>query len=294
MVSRGENYLFAPTIFPKYVRHFIEHDINSEFWRHLERSKATRLESAISILNFNLIYGHWLLEMFPKILMLKYMLPHLRNIPLLIPSTAPTYVEEIIANTLGNWPIYKYDRFNEHVEVDLLTLPGSFQSEYIFHPHLAVLLDRYVEEQTARYRWFRLQGRRTRIFVSRANVSSSFRSLQNAAELEAIAKARGLTIIHPENLPWARQLDAFNRAAVIVGEFGSGMHNALFSRKDTKVVCLNWISEVQSRIANYRGHRVGYILPSDGISRLFDLEGKFHEYHIDPDEFRSTLDSVLD
>jgi O-antigen biosynthesis protein WbqL len=81
---------------------------------------------------------------------------------------------------------------------------------------------------------------------------------------------------------------------VIVGEFGSGLHNALVSRAGARVVALNWIVDVQSRIANFRAHDVGYVLPDDGQPRRFTIGGGQQPFSVDVDEFRRRLDVVLD
>ena len=79
----------------------------------------------------------------------------------------------------------------------------------------------------------------------------------------------GLTVVRPEELPWIEQVRLFASAHLIVGEYGSGMHNALFSPAGAKVVCLNVVNELQARIGNAFGHDVGYLLDPDGAPRLF-------------------------
>lgn len=73
--------------------------------------------------------------------------------------------------------------------------------------------------------------------------------------------ARAGALIHPTGVRPARI------ARFIVGECGSAMHNAVFCRPGTTVVCLNWINGYQSQIATLMGLTQGYILPADGQPR---------------------------
>jgi O-antigen biosynthesis protein WbqL len=130
------------------------------------------------------------------------------------------------------------------------------------------------------------------IFVSRGGVRTdqSFRELANEAEIEGVARDLGLTILRPETRSWAEQARIFSRARVVAGEFGSGLHNALLSPEGCQVVSMNWLVEVQSRIANFRRHDVGYILPADGEARLYTITPQKNQpFTIDPDEFRRKL-----
>jgi capsular polysaccharide biosynthesis protein len=293
-------YLYFSSVFPEYVRYFMEGDIKDEFWAHPPTQRSIELPAAISVIHNNIVFGHWLLEMFPKLLLLNSSLQHLRSVPIILPSTAPAYIQRTIQSVLGDWPVVTYDRFAERVEVKTLILPGSMQESYYYHPRANVLFDQDAKAaaeglaQGLRRAADRLIGRPgpERLFVSRRDVVSGFRKLTNAAELEAIARAAGFRVLAPERMAWRDQVAAFSRAKVIVGEFGSGMHNAIFAPRGAKVVCLNWIVETQSRIAGLRSQSVGYVLPPDGAPKLFSLDGEFTEYQIDPAHFREALERV--
>ncbi|MDB5457114.1 MAG: capsular polysaccharide biosynthesis protein, partial [Caulobacter sp.] len=279
-------YLYAPTLFPAYIRGFTRDDILVSSWAHPEATTGRKIPVGIAVAHFNFVFGHFLLEMFPKLLLLKHHLPHLRRYPILLPSNTPAFVRKIIAEVLGAWPVVFYDYEREHLEVERLIAPGMCHVDYQFHPAFTALIDQHVR-WAHRPAWADvptglkavLRGRPPlptgqagrRLFVSRRHTPSAFRSLENAAELEAIARAHGFAVVHPETLSWRRQVRLFSGADYVIGEFGSGMHNTLFSRPGTQVVCFNWIVEVQSRIANFRGQGVGYLLPPDNQPRLFSL-----------------------
>lgn len=82
---------------------------------------------------------------------------------------------------------------------------------------------------------------------------------------------------------------------MVAGEFGSGLHNALLSPEGCQVMSLNWVVEVQSRIANFRRHDIGYLMPTDGQARLFTIEPQSNQpFTIDAAAFREKLTLVLD
>jgi capsular polysaccharide biosynthesis protein len=298
-LPRHDNrYLFAPSFLPDYIPHYVRNDIDKQHWEPPPHSSARRVPIGISIIHNNLVFGHWLLEMFPKLLMLKSMTPELRTAPIILPSTAPPYVRRTIGELLGDWPVVVYDRFTEHVEVDTLILPGAFHRNYHFHPSFEALIDEHMawarSSVGAKLRSAtRLPKRRRKLFISRANISSSFRRLANAARLEDLAVEMGFSIIRPEALSWRRQVEIFSHAEVVAGEFGSGMHNTLFAPKDAKVVCLNWLVEVQSRISNFRRQRVGYVMPKGDQPKLF-VPGEQFEYEVDVEQCRQALKMALD
>jgi O-antigen biosynthesis protein WbqL len=295
---QGDHYLFAPGFLPDYIDHYVRNDIDGQYWEPPLQSSARRVPIGISIIHNNMVFGHWLLEMFPKLLMLKSMAPELRKAPIILPSTAPPYVRRTIRELLGDWPVVVYDRFAEHVEVDNLILPSAFHRSYHFHPRFEALIDEHVtwarSSIGAKIRSaINLPRQRRKLFVSRAKVSSSFRRLANAAQLEKLAVEMGFSIIRPEALSWRRQVEIFSHAEVVAGEFGSGMHNTLFAPRNAKVVCLNWLVEVQSRISNFRGQRVGYVMPKGDQPKLF-VPGEQFEYEVDVEQCRQALKMALD
>jgi len=102
-----------------------------------------------------------------------------------------------------------------------------------------------------------------------------------------------LTVVYPEDCAFETQIGLFQNAVTVVGEFGSGLHNAIFSAPGTIVVALNWINPIQSRIARLRGHRIGYLLPTTGTEVLFTPDAPRRHYEIDPGRFRASLREVV-
>ncbi|OJU08728.1 MAG: hypothetical protein BGN86_10590 [Caulobacterales bacterium 68-7] len=280
--------VFASVVYPDYVKYWYEHRITPELWG-VTAPVGPEIDTAFVISHFNFVWGHWLTEMYPKLLLMEG-LSHLGvRAPILVPSTAPAYVPAIISATLPRHPIITYDPTQESVRVKRALLPHMLNRHYIFHEFLGAALDQ-------RARGAPLHQAPGRLFISRRHLANdaSFRRLTNQDEIEGIATELGLEMISPERLSWDDQIARFSNASVVMGEFGSGLHNTLLSPAETKVMALNWVVDVQSRIANFRRQDIGYLLATDGVPRIHNLEGVTHDFVIDPAAFRDKAQLVLD
>ncbi len=278
-------YLHASGAYPGYVTFWADQDLTPEYWRFdPDRLKKKPIERGFALLHFNQIWGHWLTEMFPKLFAIQALAERGVRAPIVLPSTAPEYVFRIIDDVLPGQELVVFDPAQHYVAVEQLILPPMLQQWYVFHPFLGEALDAYAPSRKG-------SAKARRLFVSRAGMQTSYayREMTNEAEIEAVAGALGFELVRPETLSWREQLAVFADAGIIAGEFGSGLHNALFAPHGAKVVALNWISDVQSRIANFRGQEIGYVLPDDGRPRGYGLEQPLQRFRIDPAEFRERL-----
>lgn len=284
-VRRNGAYLWAPNLWPGYVGHWMRADWDVPTWA-FDDGDPIRTERVFSILHFNLIYGHWLTEMLPKLFVIGRLKERGVDAPIAWPSTAPAYMRAAVEELLPGQELLVYEPGRSYVAADRVLLPSMMQQSYLFHP--ALLGDFQQLTPGA-------PPGPSALFVSRSALlrGSAFRTLVNASEIEALAVELGLTVIHPERIPWREQVALFSGAELVVGEFGSGLHNALFSPEGTRVVALNWINEVQSRIAAFRGHDLGFILDPDGEPRVFSPEPNHRGFRIDPGEFRRRVEPLV-
>ena len=199
-------------------------------------------------------------------------------------SIFPPFVYRHMRSLLPQVSIVTFDPRTEYIRADAMFMPTWGQS-HIWNSWIGAQLDA-LESTPA-------PAMPKRLFVSR-NFRSTFRVLDNREELERIAVAEGLTPIRPDEHSLPTQIALFRNAELVVGEFGSALHNALFARRDTIVIALNWINGCQSRIARFRHHRIGYLLPASGREVLFEPAAGRQHYAIDPDEFRMKLREAVD
>lgn len=287
-VAKNDRVLFEKSIYPEYCREWyrskrIYNAVDVDLARLAER----RFRTGWHVSHFNCgVYGHWLTEVMPKLLAIREFgrrWPDFIGIPVFMPSNLPGFVHAHTRSLLPQVPIVTYDPLHEFVSVERVFMP-TWGLDHVYNPWLA--------EQLASLSANGNPDSQKRIFVSK-RLESVFRSLDNLKELEQIAIEEGLTVVYPEDYAFEAQIGLFQNADVVVGEFGSGLHNALFSAPRTIVVALNWINAIQSRIARLRGHRIGYLLPTSGTEVVFTPDAPLQHYEIDPSRFRASLREVV-
>jgi hypothetical protein len=255
--------------------------------------RAKRAVPGVSVLltHWNsVVYGHWLLENMPKLLLLRRIATELPAFRIILPRL-PEWVLSWIKLVLPDAETVVYNERREYLLCETLLMPTLVMHPgHFFHPELAVLLSELSVDDV------RTRSIGARLYVSRLK-PSHYRILANQAEIEAIAVREGLTLVKPETMSIADQIALFRSAELIVGEFGSAMHNALFSASGTRVLCLNWINGLQSRIAQLNRQQVGYLLSSEDAPVKAPVKfvrgDKAVSYYIDPERFRSCLRALI-
>ena len=287
-VSKDDNVLFEKAIYPGYCRDWYR---NGRIYNAVARDRSRLIErryrAGWHVTHFNCgVYGHWLLEIMPKLLAIQEFLrrwPEYLSMPIFMPSIFPEFVYAHTRTLLPHVPVITYDPQFECIRTDRVFMP-TWGADHVYN--------QWIGEQTDKVLSTPVPGMPKRIFVSR-RLRSTFRALDNLTELEEIAVQEGLTILHPGDHTLERQIAVFQNAEMVVGEYGSALHNALFSPQGTLVIALNWINACQSRIARLKKHRIGYLLPTSGAEIVFSHDAQFQHYAIDPDEFRAKLREAM-
>jgi hypothetical protein len=241
--------------------------------------------ASILLTHFNVnTYGHWLLECVPKLLLLRRIQDKLSPFRIIIHKSTKSFVKAWLSFILPNVEIKIYNDAIEYVRCESLLIPSLLcGQDYAFHPLLNNLIAELVTTNALPKR---------RLYLSRQE-PSIFRRLANKEEIESIASSFGLELINPETLPISEQIKLFSECAFVVGEFGSALHNTLFSPLGIRVLALNWINGMQSKISQLRKQSVGYLLPSSGLPVEYEWGVALQTYHIAPRRFRDIL-SVID
>ena len=287
-VSRGNSVLFDQALYPKYCRDWYQGKrIYNAVDRDLTQLIERRYRAGWHVTHFNCgVYGHWLGEIMPKLLAIQEFLrrwPEYIFMPIFMPSIFPQFVYAHTRTLLPYVPVITYDPQFEYIRTQSVFMP-TWGTEHVYN--------QWIGEQTDQLPSPRNPGMPKRIFVSR-RLKSTFRALDNLKELEAIAGEEGLTIVYPEDHSLERQIALFQSAGMVVGEYGSALHNAIFSTRGTLVIALNWINAYQSRIARLKGHRIGYLLPTSGTEIEFSPDAPMQHYTIDPVSFRAKLREAM-
>lgn len=227
-----------------------------------DRKVISSATPVLTPLHPNWIFGHFLLEMLPLALLLDRVCP--KEWPIAMARTAPDWLSAVIKSACRDRPIIQYA-----LESEVISAPSFVNcTQMITHQDSHLALRELIAD---------LKGQLLRepvdlpfladpekIFLSRGYERKGNRLIENATEIEATMSGLGFSIVRPETLSFATQVHIFDKARIIVGEYSSAMHNAIFARPGTSVVCLNCINSYQSQIAKVFDHRIGYITTPDG------------------------------
>lgn len=247
--------VFFDQCFPRYIIGLLDIEHFKQSRQEFSSDNVVKLDRAF-LLNHghDHIYGHFLSEIFPKIITVEIAYRLGFRYPVVIGNHSPSYCENLFRLVLP--------------DVEIIRVPiTGMQIEHCFLPSYPALslmnktqihaFDRAMSASKSS------EDERLRLLVRRSHVENSYRQIENWAEIENLAKYYGLTIFTPGEHPLEVQIDHFMRADIIVGEYSSALHNSLFSGP-AQVISLNWINHVQQAISYSRKQPLTIIMPEDG------------------------------
>ncbi len=231
------------------------------------------------------VYGHFLIEALVRLHAVRRILhPVLPPCRILIIGSLPAWLRRILADVYAvrGDDLIEYDPEQECVLLRHAVWPSLPMHGDHFHPYTDYAIADLLAGMSVG------SGLNIgHVFVSRAlhrNPVMQQRTFGNEQELTEIAvREYGFCPVSPETMPWTEQIRLFANASVVVGRFGSGLHNTLFSRRGTRVGVLGFGNLVQSGISALRAERLAYITDrNDEIP-----------FAVAPDHFRRMLDALL-
>ncbi|WP_207869493.1 glycosyltransferase family 61 protein [Pseudomonas sp. 51_B] len=228
------------------------------------------------------IYGHFLIEMLPRLLAAINLLKQEGVTPkVLLRSDSPKWMRNIIESyLLGEGSTISFDPRKERIRLKNGAYPTYPYYAHGFHPEVKGLIEsidglpNHEAVKTGNY------------FVSRASMpfSKTRRTCNNEEYLVEIAKSEfGFSIITPESMTWAEQVKIFRSGKSVVGLSGSALHTSLFSNEDILIGVVGLVNPVQTHIAALRQHRMAYQITGFNIA---------HHYEVPVDPFRKMLEKV--
>lgn len=231
------------------------------------------------------VYGHFLIEMLFRILVARRAFGGRKfRSGVLLDRQAPQWLLDILINDLGipQEDLEFFDSSIERVRLMQAILPGRVFIGERVHPIANDLLDNFLQEILIPV------STRKRVFITRRNFSNPaapHRLCVNEIALVDIAQGNfGFEPVAPEELTWREQIALFRDAEIILGQAGSGLHTALFSRPGSRLASIGFMNLVQPQIAALRGQETAYF--ANGV----DLSG---EFRIDEGAFREFLNLVV-
>lgn len=217
------------------------------------------------------VYGHWLLDTLPLLWHLydaarRGRFDDWSKCRFLIGKRTPGWARRMMELLFGIRPdqLIEFDDDNEVVLVRDAVVPGLLRVSPLISARMNSFSD-FVIERTRPYRSPDL-NLPAEIFISRADFANDKnRLLLNAPEVLKAVEAARITAIMPERLSWPDQVAMFERARIVAGEYGSGMHNSMFggSRSVPIVFTTKKMNWSQSAIGSLRGQRMIYVQPKE-------------------------------
>lgn len=298
--ASNNKIIHIPEVYPEYFIHRINTlkplvGINTNYKK---LKKLILSDRPVCILpHFNSgIYGHFLLEVMPKLLSLKFLCAMGIDFDLLISEGMPKFQENIIL--LGMLP-YKVNvlRFypeREYINASRVLFPSMISNRnYAFNQNFhSVLTDLIAKSYNPLINKDITSDCHRFIAISRLSRRDSrkdHRLLENEKDVLERLQNLGAYIVEPEQLSFLEQVRIFNQANLIVGEFSSALHNTLFSPVNSGVIAINWLSGIQSRIANFCGHNLTYVLPNDNTPVLNPKDGTTKSFSVNIDKLEKKV-----
>jgi capsular polysaccharide biosynthesis protein len=217
-------------------------------------------------------YGHFLLEMLPKIYWYFSLQKRFPDLRVLVSEYAGPLMADIISKFVPASKIVSFNHRKESIRASCLILVDSVtcRPELVFHETMNAFVE-FCISLASRSNYNQTTSN-SRVYLSRANwrlQQSDYRILTNEKAIEDDMARRGFDIVYVERLDWFNQVLLMANAQVIVGEFCSALHNAIFAPIGSSVVAINYVNEVQDMIAAARNQRIDYILPDDDLPRVW-------------------------
>ncbi len=211
------------------------------------------------------VFGHFIVDYLPRLWLLQACGYALDTLRFVVPAQAPPWSLDLLA-AIGLRPdqLERHSAREEVLRTDLFIVPTILRTYERLSPSFAPATRFWVERVRARLAPASppAEPGPERVFVSRQRLSAG-RVLTNRDAIEAIAARRGTVIVHPETATLAEQVALFGGVRQIVGEYGSGLHNAVFSGPGTYTCALRGTLRdpgcIQSGIAQALNQQVGYV-----------------------------------
>jgi capsular polysaccharide biosynthesis protein len=246
---------------------------------------------ALSITHWTMqTYGHFLVEMLPKVVAFRTLKSLFPDLKLVVSNACGPAILEILEH-FAPGDLFVYDHGREAVQVRHLLLVNTPISHGVVHPMMS--------DFTSMAR-MKAVGRSTlgrKLYVSKQKwreAHGDYRHFEGEREISNWLSQEGFVTVHPEELDWLDQVAAFSGASIVVGEYTSALHNALFAPPGCSVIAINRVNEVQDAIAAYAGHRLGYVMPSDGQPRGWTSGGHASSFSVSLMDLKALVSEAND
>lgn len=254
-------------------------------------SSGQNFEVASSILtgrkNTTPGYGHWLVEILPRIRGIKhYQKQKGRNPTILVnPNITDWQIETLELVGVDTSDLIKWE--GGQASVDRYVLPMWAKSEWCTSDidWIREQIENGVEYEN------HLDRFSSRIYISRENMNR--RQVINRGELIDTISEYGFESYCPELMTFAEQVALFKNADIIIGPTGSGLNNVIFS-VDANIIELfqperfpTWHLEL-SQLLDHKHHA----LFGDAVDKKSTLKPQHQDFSVSPGKLVELIEAV--
>ena len=291
LLVRDDSVFWRDDCWPGYLRDVLQPGTRlPDAWAHGLRGAPLRtidLEIPCAVPTHpNFVYGHFLLEMLPKLWLLDGLQRCGNRFAVAVPTTMPAWVWPFLSLYVHERDLVRYDPRLEQVRAPSFLVPAMLNLNYYLHPAMNLVADDLVARAAPAGQTTPTAHGRRLLLSRRTYQGGAFSALDAAREVEAAMDEFDFEILHPEDLSIAEQMSAYRGASMILGEYGSALHNALFAPRGCSVIAINPFNTVQSRISALRHQPLGVVDAVDGPVQRVNAGGT------PPAPIRIDLDSL--
>lgn len=303
LLVRDQTLFLEADVLPEYFDAYVGSSLKlPDIWAGAIRNpfaKGLRVQGACAIpLHPNLVYGHFLLEVLPRFFVLSQLRALGLKFSIAISSEVPAYLVQFLDLFFRPEELVRFDWHTQYIEAETLIVPSMMHQHRGYHPTFNLMV-----EDTLRRAVYRGGEKATvhstldpgRIYLSRTRLRVGWHSLQNEIAVENLMQSLGFRIVHPQELTVIEQILLFSRTKILVGEYSSALHNAMFCPVGTSVVAINRINWYQSAIGRMRQQNLAFVAPLDG--RFRDWRSKTDgnaQFEVDVECLADTVNTMLD
>jgi hypothetical protein len=185
--------------------------------------------------HYGVVYGHWLADILPKLLVLRKELPHYK---ILLPeSYVPFHLTSLAPFGLAKQDVEIIKKDSSYKIKDLTLLSHVGTSCNTKDETLQELRDFYLDFYIGKER----KKPTRKLYISRSKMAN--RKVSNEDEVEVLLVKNDFEMIYPEEYSFEEQVRMFSDCALLVGLTGSGLTNMLFMQNGSAVVEFKMIGD---------------------------------------------------
>lgn len=262
IVDSDENRIFDHRAIPEVGR--LGHGFNKEIL--IEKDRSFEFKSRLAKKNLDEevdyailsqagqgVYGHWLVDILPRLALMESCGFDGRYI---LHEPIPRFGWDLIDEFgVKKNRFISFDPRNQFISIRKAWIPGSVRSGNSFS-RVSLFAFQRARKYSVNH------SLQKKIYVSRANFRGKNQIIENRFLLEDLAVKNDFEIIHPEKKSISEQIQIFSSAEFVAGEYGSAMHNSIFSPSSCKVLIFQSSEHphfMQAGLCNVLGQSIGFV-----------------------------------